>query len=88
MMVFRERNEGQFSAVKVLLTAEVWDEIIYKFLSSLKKRKGAEWTSILWFKWFPVLSHETRWKIISREQYIIIYLTSAKNKNNIFSAWI
>lgn len=28
-MVFFERNEGQFSAVKVLLTAEVCDEIMY-----------------------------------------------------------
>lgn len=42
MMVFCERNEGQFSAAKVLLTAEVCDEIIYKFLSSLKNRKEAE----------------------------------------------
>jgi len=38
-MVFCERNEGQFSAVKVLLTAEVCDEIIYKILSPLKKQK-------------------------------------------------
>lgn len=40
-MVFRERNEGQFSAVRVLLIAEVCDEIIYKFVI-LKKRKAAE----------------------------------------------
>lgn len=37
-----KRNEGQFSSVNVLLIAEVCDEIIYKFLSSLENRKQAE----------------------------------------------
>lgn len=41
-MVFHERNEGQFSAAKVLLTAEVCDEITHKFLSYLRKRKETE----------------------------------------------